>query len=208
MRRVDLCGRRFGFLTVLGDSPVVISPSGQKTRVLRCRCDFRQCRTVCEVRYPDLLSGRSTSCGCYHRYRITTHDLTKTGLPDLHRKILDRCYNPASGSFAYYGGRGIGVCSEWRGKKGLKAFAEWSLSRADYVRGRWIDRIDNDADYSPTNCRWVTPLVSNSNRRCTVRMPDGMPFSDYWRSHNSTVEYSLALARYRRLGWTAEEAVR
>lgn len=66
-----------------------------------------------------------------------------------------------------YGGRGIKVCDEWRGKGSSKKFIEWSMING-YMKGLEIDRIDNDGDYSPQNCRYVTRKDNQRNKRMTV----------------------------------------
>jgi len=70
--------------------------------------------------------------------------------------------------FPLYGGRGVAVCDEWLDPK---AFCEWALATG-YERGLTIDRIDNDGDYEPSNCRFITTEENNQNRRCTILTPD------------------------------------
>lgn len=73
-----------------------------------------------------------------------------------------RCYNTNSPTYKNYGGRGIKVCDEW--VNNFEAFYKWSMENG-YKDGLQIDRIDNDGDYGPSNCRWVTSKENYNNRR-------------------------------------------
>lgn len=76
--------------------------------------------------------------------------------------MKDRCLNPRCKSYEDYGGRGITVCDEWL--ENPDSFVEWALSHG-YEDSLAIDRIDNDGNYEPGNCRWVTAAENNQNRR-------------------------------------------
>jgi len=72
-----------------------------------------------------------------------------------------RCFNPNAQRYSQYGARGITVCEEWME---YLPFKEWALANG-YREGLYIDRMDNDGDYIPNNCRWATASESNRNRR-------------------------------------------
>ncbi len=79
-----------------------------------------------------------------------------------YRHMKGRCYNPNDKAYKDYGGRGISICDEWLNS--YEAFEKWSLSNG-FEEGLAIDRIDNDGNYEPENCRFVTAKENNQNRR-------------------------------------------
>ena len=82
-----------------------------------------------------------------------------------YKHIKERCFNPNSKSYKRYGGRGIKMCDEWLNN--YQAFEDWCMANG-FKKGLAIDRIDNDKDYSPDNCRFVT-LKENNQNRCTSK---------------------------------------
>jgi len=78
--------------------------------------------------------------------------------------MKSRCKNPNRLKYKDYGGRGINICSEW---EDAEVFCKWALENG-YKDGLQIDRINNDGDYEPSNCRFVTPKENSRNRRNTV----------------------------------------
>lgn len=144
---------RFGRLTV-------ISYKGRQ--YWNCMCD---CGNSVAVRANNLKMGTAKSCGCYHRDRVretsTKHGEHNRPLYHVWRSMKQRCGNKNSHVYQYYGGRGISVCPEWAE---YIPFRNWALANG-YARGLTLDRIDTDGNYEPSNCRWVTMSVQNSNKR-------------------------------------------
>lgn len=99
-----------------------------------------------------------------------------TRLNDIFRNMKRRCYNPKNKQFKDYGGRGIKLCDKWNNReivnlgrsgrftKGWLAFQEWALTHG-YNDSLTIDRLDNDKDYCPENCRWVSRKIQQNNKR-------------------------------------------
>ena len=151
----DLTGRTFGRWSVKG--------KGLDNRLMYlCVCD---CGTIREVPPSRLKSGRSTSCGCYDLERKTKHGRTRTRVYRTYMHMVDRCYNAKDDHYKWYGGRGISVCERWLGVDGFINFLE---DMGDRPRGKSLDRIDNDGDYEPTNCRWATQQQQTRNSRSAV----------------------------------------
>ena len=90
------------------------------------------------------------------------HGLRKHPLYSVWANIKTRCFNRNNSHYERWGGRGITMCNEW--KNSFKAFYNWAMSNG-YQEGLTIDRIDNDGNYEPSNCRWVTVKIQNSNKR-------------------------------------------
>jgi hypothetical protein len=93
------------------------------------------------------------------------HGLSQTRIYSIWDGMKKRCKNPKR--HEYWNGRGITVCEEWQT---FMPFYEWSMKNG-YQQWLTIDRVDNDGNYEPGNCRWTTYSVQNSNRRKFQKMP-------------------------------------
>ena len=154
---IDITSRKFGRMTVLG-----VACKNKKGEYLwHCKCD---CGTEKNVRAADLKNGKVVSCGCYRKEKAIKHGLKHDRLYKIWIAIRQRCNNPKSDGFEYYGARGIKVCKEW---DDFKSFHDWSMSNG-YEKHLTIDRIDVNGNYEPSNCRWVSEQVQGSNKRNNV----------------------------------------
>lgn len=135
-----------------------------------CRCD---CGREKEISGPELRGGGQKSCGCHRPSAHRTHGKTGTPLYRMWRNMINRCEYPEAHNYRRYGGRGIAVCAEWR--HNAAAFMAWCEANG-YRPGLEIDRRDNDKDYGPDNCRFVTRIVNQRNRS-DRRAPSPSPTS-------------------------------
>ncbi len=134
------------------------SINGVYTRLVECKC---VCGKIKNVHVQHIIKKTSQSCGCCKK-SIKTHGLSKHTLFYVWQSMRARCYNKNRPRYNDWGGRGITVCDLWNND--FKSFYDWAISNG-YVKGLQIDRINNDGNYEPDNCRWATAKENSNNRR-------------------------------------------
>lgn len=118
--------------------------------------------------------------------------------------MMKRCYDPKNAKFARYGARGVEVCEDW---KNFGLFKLWALSNG-YEDNLTIDRINYDGNYEPSNCKWSTNKEQANNRSTNIVVTyKGETSSLKKICDKYNLDYSLVRNRYRKLGWSIEDAI-
>lgn len=160
---ISLVGNTYGRLYVEKDY------MENKIHICECIC---QCGNTINVRSKSLTSGHTKSCGCLGKDNMTMiflqHGMTHTRFYRIWLNMKNRCYNPQSSSYQYYGGRGIVTCGEWHEFRNF--WQDMYESYLDHVKSygekdTTLDRMDVDGNYCKENCKWATIKEQNGNRR-------------------------------------------
>lgn len=153
--KTDLTGEKFGRLTVLERT----DNNKHGDVMWLCKCECGKNTVVSNSR---LKKGITKSCGCYRAEIKTKHGMHDTRLNRIWRNLKKRCNNSNHRDYNRYGGRGIKVCAEWQ--EDFVNFYNWAMANG-YNENLTLDRMDNNGNYEPSNCRWTTPKTQNNNKR-------------------------------------------
>lgn len=203
-RKMLDAGQRFGRLLVIRMSTVGVK--------WQCICE---CGNQCDVTYSNLISGSISSCGCLRKECLSRRAADRNRRRGSNvcfsgqkhpaynswSAMHTRCENRNRKDWPRYGGRGIVVCERWR------VFENFVEDMPNRPYGTSIDRIDNDGNYEPGNCRWATPVVQRNNSS-TVRKFDyrGERLTITQFSQKYNLRASLVRGRIRK-GWDIKDAI-
>lgn len=197
----DLTNKVFGRWVALTKIPQQLSQDATRWN---CRCI---CGTTRAVRTASLVAGISLSCGCLGREAHKHNPWRKHGhchSPEWRSwaSIRDRCNNPRTPTYDRYGGRGISICARWNE---FINFLSDMGPRPSPVHS--VDRIDNNGNYEPGNCRWATEKEQARNRRSNLLFTvDGETLPLACWVERAGLKYSCVSARLHR-GWSLEDAL-
>jgi hypothetical protein len=178
---LDKTGSRYGML---------VANKYVGSGMWECTCD---CGDTAVIKSYNLHSGNTKSCGCRKRAVLgestTKHGLHKHPLYSTWKGMRNRCNNPNTPRYKDYGGRGIRICERW------DKFENFLADMGERPEGCSLDRIDNDGNYEPSNCRWATQSEQNRNYRIAVKV-DGKPIAQV--AEETGISYSAMYHRHKR----------
>ena len=195
-RYINEVGNRYGRLLVLKRS---VNKNGRTC--FKCICD---CGNVKNILGQSLRSGLTVSCGCYNKEKKSTkrHGMYLSKTYNTWSSMIQRCCNIKNTNYHHYGGRGIEVCKRW------EKFENFLEDMGERPEGKTLDRIDNDGDYKPSNCRWATQKEQTNNCRKNIYITyKGQTLTRKQWAEKMSVSPSTLRARIEDYGWSIERAL-
>jgi hypothetical protein len=194
----QVVGQIFGSLTILSETD---KRGGERMVEAVCECG------LVKIYYLSALKrGHTRSCGCKKSQLLTNskikHGLAYTRIYTVWQDMKARCYNENNAGYKNYGGRGITVCDEW--KDDFECFSRWAFKNG-YRDDLFIDRENNDGNYTPTNCRFVTRKTSARNTRRNILITyqgKSQSLPDWCDELN--IPYKLMRQRIKTPGWNID----
>lgn len=192
MKILDIVGHRYGKLVAVSPQP------GKKQRWLwQCDCGGRK-----TIVYYSVKAGLTRSCGCLRTEAIRKrpakhgHRRGNKSTPTLqsYANAKDRCTNPNSHNWNWYGGRGITMCERW-----IESFENFLADMGEAPKGYTLERCDNEIGYTPENCRWATKADQAKNKRGTIWVEyngERLCLKDYAKAINRSYVYLFSRIRY------------
>lgn len=193
----DISGMIFGQLTVLNYHELVKQLNGSRKAYWDCKCS---CGKRLMVKGNAMLSGNTKSCG---HLKGELHGDSSSRMYNIWCKMRARCLNTSNNRFNHYGGRGISISKKWTK---YSDFKDWALSNG-YNKLLSIERINNNGNHTPSNCRWATQAEQVRNQRRSLiltHMGESMCAADW--ANKLGIPGSTIYSRLRK-GWSTERAL-
>lgn len=197
----NILNQKFYKLTVIEK----LNKDKYQKQLWKCKCD---CGNEIIVNTSSLTTGNTKSCGCYKNELIRNlnykHGNSHTKLYYVWQTMIKRCTKINNKSYKIYGNRGITVCIEW--KSDFINFYNWAIANG-YKQGLTIDRINNNGNYEPNNCRWTSmkeQARNTSKNKYIVYMNEKMLISD--ACNKSNVKISSVFSKMKRKNITLQES--
>src|SRR5580765_5429366 len=198
-------GQRFGRLRVMRETSHSTAPSGQTQRRFVVLCD---CGRKFTVLLGSIRSGNSTSCGCYSRELTSArkpmfrHGMSRTPTHKSWLSMWERISGKYEKDARNYQSRGITICERW------SVFENFLADMGERPKGTTLDRIDNEGNYEPGNCRWADNVTQGVNRRTTrYVMVDGVRLCLLHAAARLGVHYTTIVGRSEHHGLSLQQAV-
>ncbi len=200
-------GDKYGRLTIIKEVKPRIFKSGNVCRRVLCKC---KCGNRKEVNLYSIKSGLTKSCGCLLKEKSTEtmkkirhlgmevkngHGMSETNTYFSWKSMKSRCLYKKNVAFNRYGGRGIKICDRWL------IFENFHADMGDRPEGKSLDRIDNEGNYEPGNCRWATRKEQGSNKR-------NNKFLEYNGKKQTIAEWTRELGFKRQRAWRGDGPAR
>lgn len=195
----DLSGKKFNRIKI-----IEFSHSEKGNSVWKCQCD---CGKIfyCQARM--FKHEKTKSCGCLKKEkwkkRITTHGMAYSPEYIVWNNMKNRCNNKNHTSYNLYGGRKIKICERW-----INSFENFFEDMGHRPKNHTLERIDNDGDYTPDNCKWATRKKQNMNKSDNhlITFNNNTQTLGEWADEIG-IKYTTLFARIKR-GWALEKALK
>jgi len=185
MRFKDISGNKYNKLTAIS---FVTRTEKYGQAIWRFKCD---CGNVKDMLSSNVVNLTTKSCGCFAQETISLrsrkHGLHKSKIYKSWTSMKQRCDNSDTHGYHRYGGRGIRYSAEWKSFDGF-----YKDMGSSYIDGYQIDRIDNDGDYEPENCRWSSPMENSQNKENNKLNPEAVKVIKYALKYMDVTQSKIA----------------